>query len=311
MTKILVTGGGGYVGNVLCRHLLDKGYRVKCVDNFHKGQCDAIIPLATNPNFEFEYGDVTRLEQMKEAILGCDAVIHLAAIVGFPACKSQPSLATAVNIDGTKNMLEARKSYNPKMPFVYASTGSVYGKVEGICTEESPLNAVSLYGVNKRVAEEMVAAQDNTVSFRFATGFGVSPCMRVNLLVNDFVYQAITNKILTIFQADFRRTFIHVRDMAKAFTMGVEHMGNWKHKVYNCGANDLNWTKRELAEYVKEKTECFVHYEEIGKDADQRDYEVSYDKLEAEGFNCDVDMKTGINELIKVAPILQIRHQYS
>ena len=311
MSKILVTGGGGYVGNVLCRHLLDKGYEVKCVDNFHKGQCDAIIPLATNPKFEFEYGDVTVLEQMKEAVRGCDAIIHLAAIVGFPACKSQPALATEVNVEGTRNIIFAREAYNPDMPLVYASTGSVYGKVKGICTEESPLNAVSLYGVNKRVAEEMVATQDNTVSFRFATGFGVSPCMRVNLLVNDFVYQAITNRILTIFQADFRRTFIHVRDMAKAFTMGVENMGNWKHKTYNCGANHLNWTKRELAEYVKEKTGCFVHYEEIGTDADQRDYEVSYDKLEAEGFTCDVDMKTGIDELIKVAPILQIRHQYS
>tara|TARA_A100001201_G_scaffold49228_2_gene49093 strand:- start:6693 stop:7628 length:936 start_codon:yes stop_codon:yes gene_type:complete len=311
MSKILVTGGGGYVGNVLCRHLLDKGYEVKCVDNFHKGQCDAIIPLATNPKFEFEYGDVTVLEQMKEAVHGCDAIIHLAAIVGFPACKSQPALATEVNVEGTRNIIFAREAYNPDMPLVYASTGSVYGKVKGICTEESPLNAVSLYGVNKRVAEEMVATQDNTVSFRFATGFGVSPCMRVNLLVNDFVYQAITNRILTIFQADFRRTFIHVRDMAKAFTMGVENMGNWKHKTYNCGANHLNWTKRELAEYVKEKTGCFVHYEEIGTDADQRDYEVSYDKLEAEGFTCDVDMKTGIDELIKVAPILQIRHQYS
>ena len=135
--------------------------------------------------------------------------------------------------------------------------------------------------------------------------------MRVNLLVNDFVYQAITNGILTIFQADFRRTFIHVRDMAKAFTMGFENMGSWKHKVYNCGANHLNWTKRELAEYVKEQTGCFVHYEEIGTDADQRDYEVSYNKLESEGFSCDVDMKTGIQELIKVTPILQIRHQYS
>ena len=138
MTKILVTGGGGYVGNVLCRHLLNNGYRVKCVDNFHKGQCDAIIPLATNPNFEFEYGDVTVSEQMKEAVLGCDAIIHLAAIVGFPACKSQPALATAVNVEGTRNMLFARESYNPKMPFVYASTGSVYGKVERVYAMRSP-----------------------------------------------------------------------------------------------------------------------------------------------------------------------------
>ena len=311
MTKVLVTGGGGYVGNVLCRHLLNEGYQVKCVDNFNKGQCDAIIPLAINPNFEFTYADVTVAKQINEAVKGCDAIIHLAAIVGFPDCAAQPALAEVVNVEGTMNVINARNLYSKNIPLVYASTGSVYGKVEGICTEESPLNAVSQYGVNKRVAEEMVSSEENAVSFRFATGFGVSPSMRVNLLVNDFVYQAITNKILTIFQADFRRTFIHVRDMAKAFTMGVEHMGNWKHKVYNCGANHLNWTKRELAEYIKEQTGCFVHYEEIGKDNDQRDYEVSYNKLEAEGFKCDVDMETGINELIKVSPILQIRHQYS
>ena len=306
MTKILVTGGGGYVGNVLCRQLLDSGYKVKCLDNFHKGQCDAIIPLAINPNFEFVYGDVTVPAQINEAVKGCDAIIHLAAIVGFPACKAQPSLASAVNVEGAMNVINARNLHSKSIPLVYASTGSVYGKVQGICT-----NAVSQYGVNKRVAEEMMSEEDNTVSFRFATGFGVSPCMRVNLLVNDFVYQALTNGILTIFQADFRRTFIHVRDMSKAFTMGFENMGSWKHKVYNAGANHLNWTKRELAEYVKDHTGCFVHYEEIGTDADQRDYEVSYNKLENEGFSCDVDIMTGIQELIKVAPILQIRHQYS
>ena len=309
--KILVTGGGGYVGNVLCRYLLDKGYQVICLDNFHKGQCDAIIPLATNPDFEFRYGDVTVAEHVNKAMQDCDAVIHLAAIVGFPACKAQPSLADAVNIEGAMNVINARNLISKDIPIVYASTGSVYGKVEGVCTEESPLNAVSQYGVNKRKAEQMMSEEDNTVSFRFATGFGVSPCMRVNLLVNDFVYQALTNGILTIFQADFRRTFIHVRDMAKAFTMGFEHMGSWKHKVYNCGANHLNWTKRELAEYVKQETGCFVHYEEIGTDSDQRDYSVDYSKLENEGFTCEVDMQTGIQELIKVSPILQIRHQYS
>tara|TARA_R110000751_G_scaffold62843_5_gene130155 strand:+ start:438 stop:1373 length:936 start_codon:yes stop_codon:yes gene_type:complete len=311
MAKILVTGGGGYVGNVLCRHLLDKGYKVVCFDNFHKGQCDAIIPLAINPNFEFKYGDVTVAEQLNKAVEDCDAIIHLAAIVGFPACKAQPALADAVNVNGAMNVINARNLISKDIPIVYASTGSVYGKVEGVCEEESPLNAVSQYGINKRVAEQMMLEEDNTVSFRFATGFGVSPCMRVNLLVNDFVYQAVTNGILTIFQADFRRTFVHVRDMAKAFTMGFEKMGGWNHKVYNCGANHLNWTKRELAEHVKEQTGCFVHYEEIGTDADQRDYEVDYNKLESEGFSCDVDIKTGIKELIKVVPILQIRHQYS
>jgi len=309
--KILVTGGGGYVGNVLCRQLLDNGYKVRCLDNFSKGQCDAIIPLATNPDFEFVYGDVTVAEQINEAVKGCDVIVHLAAIVGFPNCAAQPAIAEVVNVQGTMNVINARNLQSKDIPIVYASTGSVYGKVEGLCTEDSPLNAVSEYGLNKLVAEKMIRSEANTVSFRFATGFGVSPSMRVNLLVNDFVYQAITNKMLTIFQADFRRTFIHVRDMSKAFIMGFENMGNWNQTVYNCGANHLNWTKRELAEYVKEHTDCFVHYEEIGTDADQRDYEVSYNSLENEGFSCDVDMKTGIQELIKVAPILQIRHQYA
>lgn len=309
--RILVTGGGGYVGNVVCRRLLREGYSVKCLDNFHKGQCDAIIPLITNPNFDFVDGDVTVPHQLEDAVVGCDAIIHLAAIVGFPACAAQPALADAVNIQGTQNVINARNKYSPKMPLVFASTGSVYGKVEGVCTEDSPLNAVSTYGLNKKIAEDLVSKESRTVSFRFATGFGVSPCMRVNLLVNDFVHQAMTNKILTIFQADFRRTFIHVEDMAKAFIWGFERMGDWSHKVYNCGANKLNWTKRELAEYVKKETGCFVHYEEIGSDADQRDYEVSYDRLDAEGFECDVDMESGIQDLIKVAPLLQIRHQYS
>ena len=229
--KILVTGGGGYVGNVLCRQLLDKGYKVKCLDNFNKGQCDGIIPLAINPNFEFVYGDVTVSAQINEAVKGCDAIIHLAAIVGFPDCAAQPALAEVVNVSGTMNVINARNLYNKSIPLVYASTGSVYGKVEGVCTEDSPLNAVSEYGLNKLVAEKMMREEENTVSFRFATGFGVSPSMRVNLLVNDFVYQAITNKILTIFQADFRRTFIHVRDMSKAFIMGFENMGNnWRMK---------------------------------------------------------------------------------
>ena len=309
--KILVTGGGGYVGNVLCRQLLDQGYEVKCLDNFNRGNCDAIIPLVTDPNFEFVYGDITVATQINEAVKGCDAIIHLAAIVGFPDCAARPALAQVVNVDGTMNIINARNLVSKSIPIVYASTGSVYGQVEGTCDEESPLNAVSEYGMNKRAAEQMMSEEDNTVSFRFATGFGVSPSMRVNLLVNDFVYQAVANRMITIFQADFRRTFIHVRDMGRAFTMGFENIGNWNHKVYNCGANDLNWTKRELAEYVKEHTECFVHYEEIGKDADRRDYEVSYSRINEEGFYCEVDMKTGIQELIKVAPLLQIRHQYS
>ena len=154
-----------------------------------------------------------------------------------------------------------------------------------------------------------MSEEPNTVSFRFATGFGVSPNMRVNLLVNDFVYQAMTNKALVIFQADFRRTFIHVKDMARAFEFGVTHP-NMKYKVYNCGDNKLNWTKRQLAEYVKEQTGCHIFYGDVGIDLDQRDYEVDYSRLNSEGFYTETSMETGIIELVKAIPILQIRHQY-
>lgn len=309
--KILVTGGGGYVGNVLCRKLLKNGYEVRCLDNFHKGQCDALLSLVSNPNFEFQYGDVTNYVDCKNAINGVDGIIHLAAIVGFPACKRQPALSKAVNVDGTQNIVNLRNEY-ACIPLVYASTGSVYGKVENICTEESQKLPQSIYGMDKLSAEDIVRNTNNTVSFRFATGFGLSPCMRVNLLVNDFVYRAMTEKTLTVFQADFRRTFIHVQDMASLFEFGLRKLLNkeLKHKVYNAGSNKLNWTKRELAEYVRAKTGCYVTYAEVGEDPDQRDYEVDYSKLEAEGFKTEYTMEQGINELIKAAPLLQIRHQY-
>ena len=305
--KVLVTGGGGFVGNVLVRRLLQYGYDVRVLDNFIKG-CHGLMELAANPHFEFLYGDVTDFKTCKKAVKDVDGVIHLAAIVGFPDCAKQPGLAEAVNIKGTQNMLVA----SCDKPFVFASTGSVYGKVEGICTEESPLNAQSWYGITKYEAEKAVTARDNTVAFRFATGFGLSPNMRVNLLVNDFVYKAIYDKALIIFQADFRRTFIHVQDMAKTFHLGLTGLlgGNLKHKVYNAGGDHLNWTKRELVEYVASKTGCLVHYAEIGEDPDQRDYAVDYSKWYAEGFVPDYTMEVGIDQVIKAAPLIHITHQY-
>lgn len=308
MQTILLTGCGGYVGNVLTRQALDAGYKVIGVDNFHKGNCDALFSIADNEYFTFEYGDVTDLKRMLKLCEKADAIIHLAAIVGFPACARQPSLASAVNIQGTENMLLARTG----KPLVFASTGSVYGKVEGTCTEDSPLNAVSLYGTTKIEAENMVTACENTVSFRFATGFGASPCMRVNLLVNDLVYRALTERHINIFQADFRRTFISVQDMANCFLWGLNQLFNKtnKYKVYNAGDNALNLTKRELAEYIGKQTGCYVTYSDSGNDLDQRDYEVSFERLNNGGFYCQRTMEEVIDELIKITPLLQIRHQY-
>jgi nucleoside-diphosphate-sugar epimerase len=298
--RIAVSGAAGYVGNVLCRHLTDCGHKVVGMDNLHKGDADPLLGIAHRTNFSFFKGNVANKEDCKKLVEGADAIIHLAAIVGFPACKADPSLSYLVNVTGTTNMLEAR---HKDQKFVFASTGSVYGKIEAVCTEDSPLNAQSLYGVHKRVAEQSVSFNDNTVSFRFATGFGLSPCMRVNLLVNDFVYQATNNGCLTVFQADARRTFIHVQDMARAFAFGATTP--LKHKVYNCGSDYLNWTKRELAECVKNKTNCVVNYNEFATDPDQRDYEVDYSRINNEGFHCDhTCMEDSVDELIKAMPIM-------
>jgi nucleoside-diphosphate-sugar epimerase len=307
--NILVTGCGGYVGSNLCKTLIDKGYNVIGMDNFAKGHADALIPLMTNPKFKFMYGDVSVKKDVKAAIQDVDGIIHLAAIVGFPACKRQPGLSKLVNVEGTRNIVEATEF---KIPIVYASTGSVYGKVDGICTEQSPTNPVSEYGIDKLAAEQIVIEQENTVALRFATGYGVSPCMRVNLLVNDLVYQAVKNRSFSVFEADASRTFIHVKDMAKCFIFMLERLLNElpTEKVYNAGSKDSNMTKRQLAEYIKAKTNCHVFYGDVGKDLDQRDYEVDYSKLEALGFKPDYTLEQGIDELIKVTPILQGIHRY-
>jgi nucleoside-diphosphate-sugar epimerase len=310
---IAVTGAGGFVGNIVCRDLINKGYNVIGIDNFHKGNCDSLLQLVSNENFTFKECDVCDKNKLKSALEDADGVIHLAAIVGFPACIKHPVLATEVNVNGTKNVLSVRPN---TIPIVNASTGSVYGKVEGICKEDSPLNTTTLYGITKRNAESLVSEAENTVSLRFATGFGVSPCMRVNLLINDLVYQAIANRCLTVFEADANRTFIHVRDMSKALILCLEKLllrdfsGGLKHKVYNVGDNKMNITKRGLAEMIKSKTGCYVTYAEIGKDLDNRDYIVDYSKINDEGFTCSVSIEDGIDELIKATSLLKMRNPY-
>lgn len=304
MKKVLVTGGAGYVGSVLCGELLKSGYEVLVVDNFFKGSCDALLPYCENPNFSFLNGDVTNESFVSKIVDGVDAVVHLAALVGYPICSAMPKLAEIVNVQGTKNIVQ---SLRPEQRLVFASTGSVYGAVENTCDENTPLNTNTVYGLTKAAAEKVVAVKKNSISLRFATGFGLSPNMRVNLLVNDFVFKAFTQGYLAVYESFARRTFIHVRDMARAFIWALEPR---QHQVYNCGDNNLNWTKRAMAEFVKEHTGCSVFYEDFGKDADNRDYEVDYSRINNEGFQCSISMEDGIKELIKATPLMRIRHQY-
>lgn len=305
MKTVLVTGAAGYVGNVLVRKLLARGDKVIAFDNFHRGSCDALLGVVDHPNFKFVEGDVTNKADCKKWVAEAEQIIHLAGIVGFPACKKQPSLSYAVNVEGTRNIVEAR-TRDQKM--FLASTGSVYGKVEGICHENSPKNYQSIYGEHKWLAEQSVTNAPNTLSYRFSTAFSVSPTMRVNLLPNDFVYQALVNRCLTVFEADFMRTFIHIKDMCDAIIFGMNR--EMKYKVYNCGDNKLNCSKRDLAEKIKAKTGCLVTYAEIGKDLDCRDYKVDFSKINDEGFVCQYDLDMGIDELIKAVPLLRINHQY-
>lgn len=307
MTKILVTGGGGFLGSVLIKKLLNDGYKVRVLDNLFR-KSDYLISLGEYESFEFQYGDVVNARNVQKAMEGVDGIVHLAALVGEPICRQIPDMATLVNVEGTYNVCE----YKPnKVPLVFASTGSVYGKVDGICTEESPLNALSHYALTKIRAEELVKKCDNSVIYRFSTAFGVSGNMRVNLLVNDLAYRAIHEKSMVMFQPDFRRSFVHCRDIASAIEFGIAGYKKMSGQVFNVGHKDGNWTKRQLAEYLKEKTKCFVSYAETGyQDPDQRDYEIDFSKMDNLGWEAKISVEQGIDELLKIADLIKITHNY-
>lgn len=301
--RVLVTGCAGYVGQVTIRYLLSKNYHVVGMDNFYKGSREALIEPLSSTRFTFIQGDVTKEEDVKRCLDGVDGVIHLAAVVGFPACDRQPRLAQWTNVNGTELLVENAKN----IPFVFASTGSVYGKItDEHCTEDCPLNTLSLYGKNKVEAESIVKQHKSSVIFRFATAMGVSPCLRVNLLINDLVYQAVHNRCLTIFQPHFMRTFIHVKEMARAFEFGLRGLLNntLQHTVYNVGTQNNNMTKKDVAELIKNVTGCVINYQDFDQDMDQRDYYVNYDRLQKAGFYCFITVPSTINELVNVCRVI-------
>src|SRR3972149_5564576 len=207
--NILVTGGAGYVGTALIPQLLEKGHRVKVIDNLMYGG-DSLLPFFKDKRFEFIMGDIRNRDDLKKAVSKADIIIHLAAIVGYPACRKQPQLAEEVNVQGTKNLI----SILSKDQFViYSSTGSNYGSVDEVCTEETPLNPLSLYGQTKTIAETLLLERNGTIGYRFATAFGVSGRLRLDLLINDFVNRALKQKYIVVYERKFMRTFIHVCDM--------------------------------------------------------------------------------------------------
>ena len=306
-TRVLVTGGAGFYGGVLVRRLLGAGYQVWVVDNLTYGP-EPLMELFIHPNFSFVYGSVLDRKLMKEEVEAADVVVHLAALVGYPLCKKHPQLAVDVNVQGTKNVLDFLK---PETKLIYASTGSNYGEVEGICTEETPLNPLSIYGETKTEAERLCMARENTVSYRFATAFGLAPRLRLDLMLNDFTYQALVQNYLLVYEKHFRRTFIHVVDMARCVLHTLDNWEVMRDNTFNVGHNSMNYTKEDIVGILKSKLDFYVHFAEVGTDADKRDYEVSYDKIGATGFQTSIDIHRGIDELVSGLRHLKIRRPYS
>ena len=304
--KVLVTGGAGYVGSVLVRQLLAQGHRVHVVDNLMFGG-NTLLPLFIDPNFSFARVDICDREGLAAEMEGVDAVIHLAALVGYPLCKKMPARAIEVNVEGTKNVISTMPA---DAHLIYASTGSNYGEVEGVCTEDSPLNPLSLYGRVKTEAEQLCLERDRSTALRFATAYGLSPRPRLDLMINDFCWQAIHQRYLVVYEKHFRRTFIHVVDIARAIVHMLERVGSLEHKVFNVGHESLNFTKEDIVKLIEKRVDFLVYYAEFGKDEDCRDYEVDYSRIRAEGFEVSIDIEAGLSELINGLKLLEIRNPY-
>lgn len=303
--NILVTGGAGYIGSVLVPKLLDSGHNVTVYDNLLYGG-DGIINNFLKPNFNFIKGDILDKEKLSSAIKDNDVIIHLAAIVGYTACRKDESYSYKINHEGTKNVVDC---LNGQL-LLFGSTGSNYGTIEGICTEESPLNPLSIYAKSKTLAEEEVMKYENAIAYRFATAFGISPRLRLDLLVNDLAFSAHTQKYIAVYESHFMRTFIHIQDIANSFLFAINNGNKMKGEVYNVGSNHMNYSKKDVCEMIKSKTNCYVHYADFDGDADKRDYIVSYDKVEKLGYNCTIGIEQGLDELLKVFPIVNINNKY-
>jgi len=304
---IVVTGGAGYIGSMLIPRLLDQGYRVRCVDNLMFGG-QAILHHFLHPRFSFAEVDITDGTALRRQVQDADTVVHLAALVGYPLCKKMPRRAVEVTVDGTQNLLDALR---PQTRLLYGSTGSNYGEVEGICTEDTPLNPLSLYGETKTKAEGMCRARGNCVAMRFATAFGLAPRIRLDLMINDFAWQAVHNRYLVVYERRFRRTFIHVSDIARAFLHMIGRWDQLEHDIYNVGHDSMNYTKEDIVGLLKQRLDFLVHFAEIGSDDDKRDYAVDYSRIRASGYEITVDIDRGLGELVAGLPLLRIRNPYS
>jgi nucleoside-diphosphate-sugar epimerase len=298
--RILVTGGLGYLGSILCEHLLNAGYAVTALDHLLYGRGEqGLYHLCANPAFDFIKGDVRDEDCMRTALKTADVVIHLAALVGAPACDRDPHLARSVNLDAVVLLNRLR---SPNQLVLFPNTNSGYGATgaETFCTEDSPLRPLSLYARTKVQAEAVLLEKPNAIALRLATVFGMSPRMRLDLLVNHFVYAACKEGYLVIFEKDFKRNFIHVRDVADCMLHCVRNAAAMAGRPYNAGLDSANLSKAELALKIKQQVPRFyIHFAPIGQDPDKRNYIVSNQRLREAGFEARRSLDDGIRELLK------------
>jgi len=296
--SILVTGGAGYLGSTLVPALLDEGHRVTVLDNFLFGQA-SLNHLCANPNFEVHRGDARDSEVLKPLLRDADIIIPLAALVGAPLCNNDKIGAETINRDAVLTLIRLA---SPQQRIMMPVTNSGYGIGEAgkFCTEETPLRPITLYGRTKVQAEQAVLERGNCISFRLATVFGMSPRMRIDLLVNDFVYRAVNDRAVVLFEAHFKRNYIHVRDVARAFVHGICNFESMRDQPYNVGLSDANLSKLELCQQIQAHLPKFVFLEApVGEDPDKRDYIVSNEKIERSGYRPAHSLDDGIRELIK------------
>lgn len=307
--RILVTGGAGYLGSMLVPALLSEGHEVTVVDNFLYDQ-PSLLDCCHQRTLTIVRGDARDEALMRRLLSGMDVVLPLACLTGAPLCDKDPLEAKSVNLDAILMLLKLRQ---PQQRIMYPTTNSGYGiGQDGIhCTEETPLRPISVYGRLKVEAEQAVLAAGHSLTYRLATVFGISPRMRLDLLVNDFVYRAVTDGAIVLFQAHFKRNYIHIRDVARVFLHGLSHFDQMQGQAYNVGLSDANLSKRELCEEIKKQVPGLYFTEaEIGEDKDKRNYIVSNEKIERTGFAPQVSLRAGIAELIKGYQIIR-RNEYA
>ena len=303
-SSILVTGGAGYLGSILAPELLAAGHKVTVLDNFMFGQT-SLAECCAYETFDVVRGDSRDEALVKKLLAKADVAIPLAAYVGAPMCKNDTIGTKTINQDAVE-MLCRLASPSQRILMPVTNSGYGIGEKDKFCTEDSPLRPISLYGVTKVAAEKAVLQRENSLTFRLATVFGMSPRMRIDLLVNDFVHRALTDRAVVIFEGHFKRNYIHIQDIARVFLHGLKNFDSMRGKPYNVGLDEANLSKIELCQAIQKLVPGFIYLEApIGEDPDKRDYIVSNERLAATGFKTEWGLERGIRELIKGYTILR------